>query len=64
MPDDSDRLNNETIYGASRSIQVLSNHVVTGTKADSRSDVEMSLNTGGGNAPSVADLISATFLSK
>src|SRR6218665_2692665 len=27
MPDDSDRLNNETIYGASRSIQVLSNHV-------------------------------------
>src|SRR6218665_114382 len=85
MPDDSDKLNNEAMYGASRSMQVLRSHlgigsfieylsaafltnvqttsVVTGTKADSRSDVEMSLNTGGG-APSVADLICATFLSK
>src|SRR6218665_976543 len=85
MPDDSDMLNSEAMYGASRSMQVLSSHVgigsfieylsvasrtivqttsvVTGTKADSRSDVEMSLNTGG-VAPSVADLISATFLSK
>src|SRR6218665_2257370 len=79
MPDDSDMLNSEAMYGASRSMQVLSSHVgigsfieylsvasrtivqttsvVIGTKADSRSDVEMSLNTGG--APSVADLISA-----
>src|SRR6218665_3844175 len=37
--------------------------VVTGMKVDSRSDVAMSLNTGGG-APSVADLISATLLPK
>src|SRR6218665_3530052 len=85
MPDDSDMLNSKAMYGASRSMQVLSSHVgigsfieylsvasrtivqtmsvVTGTKADSLSDVEMSLNTGGG-AASVADLISATFLSK
>src|SRR6218665_2855395 len=81
MPDDIDTLNSKAMYGASRSMQVLSSHVgiesfieylsvasrtivqttsvVTGTKADNRSDVEMSLNTGGG-APSVADLISAT----
>ena len=74
MPDDSDKLNNEAIYGASRSMQILRSHVgigsfieylsatfltnvqttsvVTGTKADSRSDVEMSLNTGG-DAPSI-----------
>ena len=85
MPDDSDKLNNEAMYGASRSMQVLRSHVgigsfieylsvatrtivqitsvVTGMKVDSRSDVGLSLNTGGG-APSVADLISATFLSK
>ena len=78
MPDDSDMLNSEAMYGASRSMQVLSSQVgigsfieylsvvsrtivqttsaVTGTKADSRPDVEMSLKTGNG-AP-------ATFLSK
>src|SRR6218665_1171704 len=80
----NDKFNNEAMYGASKSMQVLRSHVgigyfieclsaaictivqttsvVTGTKADSRSDVHvvMSLNTGGG-APSVADLISATF---
>src|SRR6218665_2749595 len=65
MPDDSDMLNSKAMYGASRSMQVLSSHigigsfieylsvasctivqttsVVTGTKADSRSDVEMAI---------------------
>src|SRR6218665_1627638 len=47
----------EYLSVASRTI-VQTTSVVIGTKADSRSDVEMSLNTGGG-APSVADLISA-----
>src|SRR6218665_2642548 len=78
MPDDN-KLNNEAMYGASQSMQVLRSHVgfgsfieclsaatrtivqttsgVTGIKADSRSGVGLSLNTGGG-APSVADLIS------
>src|SRR6218665_319119 len=78
MPDDNDKLNNEAMYGASKSMQVLRSHVgigsfieclsaathtivqttsvVTGIKADSRSGVGLSLNTGGG-APSVADLI-------
>src|SRR6218665_2716482 len=87
MPNDSDKLNNEAMYGTSRSMQVLRSHVgivsfieylsaatrkiaqttsaVIGLKVDSRSDVHvgLSLNTGGG-APLVADLISATFLSK
>src|SRR6218665_3525010 len=85
MPDDNDKLNNEAMYGASKSMQVVRSHVgigsfieclsaatrtivqttsvVTGIKADSRSGAGLSLNTGGG-APSVADLISATFLSK
>ena len=85
MPDDNDKLNNEAMYGASKSMQVLRSHVdigsfieclsaatrtivqttsvVTGIKADSWSGVGLSLKTGGG-APSVADLISATFLSK
>src|SRR6218665_2953628 len=84
-PVDNDKLNNEAMYGASKSMQVLRSHVgigffieclsdatrtivqttsvVTGIKADSRSGVGLSLNTGGG-ATSVADLISATFLSK
>src|SRR6218665_3157630 len=75
MPDDSDKLNNEAMYGASRSMQVLRSHVGIGSfieylsvatrnivqitsvatvmKVYSRSDIGLSLNTGGG-APSVA----------
>ena len=49
----------ECLSAATRTI-VQTTSVVTGIKVDSHSDVGLSLKTGGG-APSIADLISASF---